>query len=111
MSNDNRIARKYPVPVRQAIQEWLVAEGLGPAYNAQLICRRWNEISGMGRYTSQAWFKEGTLHITLNSSVARSRLSPMAGLLTERLNDALRQDEMFIRGKAFTRYVNQIILR
>ncbi len=111
MNTGNRIERKYPVPIRQAIQEWLVAEGLGPAYNAQLICRRWGEISGMDRYTSRVWFNGGTLYVTLNSSVARSRLSLMTGPLTDRLNDALRQDEMFIRGKTFTRYVNQIVLR
>ncbi len=111
MNTENRMERKYPIPVRQAIQEWLVAEGLGPAYNAQRVARVWNEVSGMERYTGNVWFKDGTLYVTLTSSVVRSRLSLMCPQLTERINEALCQDEMFIRGKAFTRYVNQIILK
>ena len=111
MNRENRIERKYPIPVRQAIQEWLVAEGLGPAYNAQIIARIWNEVSGMERYTSHVWFKDGTLYVTLTSSVVRSRLSTMGTQLAERINEALFQNEMFIRGKAFTRYVNQIVLK
>ncbi|MBP5538342.1 MAG: DUF721 domain-containing protein [Bacteroidales bacterium] len=111
MSRENRIERKYPIPVRQAIQEWLLAEGLGPAYNANIIARTWKEVSGMERYTGNVWFKDGTLYVTLTSSVVRSRLSLMGGQLAERINEALFQNEMFIRGKAFTRYVNQIVLK
>ena len=111
MMTEHRMARKYPIPVRQAIQEWLVAEGLGPAYNANIIARTWNEVSGMERYTGRVWFKDGTLYVTLTSSVVRSRLSMMGTQLAERINEALFQDEMFIRGKAFTRYVNQIVLK
>ena len=105
------MARKYPIPIRQAIQEWLIAEGLGPAYNANIIARTWNEVSGMEHYTSRVWFKDGTLFVTLTSSVVRSRLSLMTVELAGRINEALFQDEMFIRGKAFTRYVHQIILK
>lgn len=111
MNRENRIERKYPIPVRQAIQEWLVSEGLGPAYNAQIIARIWNEVSGMERYTGHVWFKDGTLYVTLTSSVVRSRLSTMSTQLAARINEALFQNEMFIRGKAFTRYVNQIVLK
>ncbi|MBO7511327.1 MAG: DUF721 domain-containing protein [Bacteroidales bacterium] len=111
MNTENRMERKYPIPVRQAIQEWLVAEGLGPSYNAQRVIRIWNEVSGMERHTGNVWFKEGVLHVTLTSSVVRSRLSLMTAQLIESINEALRQDEMFIRGKAFTRYVHQIILK
>lgn len=111
MITENRMERKYPIPIRQAIQEWLVSEGLGPAYNAHIIARIWNEVSGMERYTGNVWFKEGVLHVTLTSSVVRSRLSMMCPQLIERINEALYQDEMFIRGKAFTRYINQIILK
>ena len=111
MRTENRMERKYPIPVRQAIQEWLVTEGLGPAYNAQRIVKAWNEVSGMERYTGNVWFKDGILHVTLTSSVVRSRLSLMCPQLAERINEALFQNEMFIRGKAFTRYVNHIILK
>ncbi len=111
MNRENRIERKYPIPGRQAIQEWLVSEGLGPAYNAQIIARIWNEVSGMERYTGHVWFKDGTLYVTLTSSVVRSRLSTMGTQLAARINEALFQNEMFIRGKAFTRYVNQIVLK
>ena len=111
MNTEHRMARKYPIPVRQAIQEWLVSEGLGPAYNAHIIARVWNEVSGMEPYTGRVWFKDGTLFVTLTSSVVRSRLSLMTGELAGRINEALFQDEMFIRGKAFTRYVNQIVLK
>ena len=111
MNKEHRMARKYPIAVRQAIQEWLIAEGLGPAYNANIIARTWNEVSGMEHYTGHVWFKDGTLFVTLTSSVARSRLSLMTGELAGRINEALFQDEMFIRGKAFTRYVNQIVLK
>ncbi len=111
MSKDNRIARKYPIAIRQAIQEWLVSEGLGPAYNANIVCRVWNEVSGMSHYTDRTFFKDGTLYVSLTSSVARSRMQPMRKQLAERLNEVLFEDEMFIRGQAFTRYVNQIILR
>lgn len=107
----NRLSRKEPVALGLLMKYWIISEGLGPSYNSYRIRKAWGQVSGMEKYTGHTFFKDGLLYVYLTSSVARQSLKARLKSLNARLNEALQEDEKFIKGYKFSRYVDQIILR
>ena len=62
-------------------------------------------------YTSKRFYKDGKLYITVNSSVARSQLQFQKEILVERINENLRQDELFTKDDKLVGYVKQLIIK
>ncbi|MBQ7269203.1 MAG: DUF721 domain-containing protein [Bacteroidales bacterium] len=90
-----RIHRKEALSIAQAIRLWMKSEHLGATFNTRRIFNAWDQVSGAAEYTLKRYFRDGTLHITLSSSVVRSQLSFQKEALIEKLNRTLEQDELF----------------
>lgn len=90
-----RIHRKEALSIAQAIRLWMKSEHLGATFNTRRIFNAWDRVSGAADYTLKRYFRDGTLHITLSSSVVRSQLSFQKEALIEKLNRTLEQDELF----------------
>jgi len=107
-----RIARKYPQHMSDVIGDFIKELKLANGVNIRCIFKAWDEVSCASRYTSNRYFRDGILYITLNSSVVRNALSFQTEAMAEAINARLDKDELFVR-EAFkdTCYIKRIILR
>lgn len=106
-----RLDRKEAVGMDVLVKAFLRANRLTARVNTEHIYAAWDRVSGMGRYTLRRYFRGGTLTITLSSAVVRSHLLPQCPLLTERINEELRQDPLFSTGDQFVGFVEKIVLK
>ncbi|MBQ2521737.1 MAG: DUF721 domain-containing protein [Bacteroidales bacterium] len=92
---DYRIPLKKTLSIAQAVKLWMKSEHLGATFNTRRIFNAWDAASGAAPYTLKRYFRDGTLHITLSSSVVRSQLAFQKDTLIEKINRLLEQDELF----------------
>lgn len=107
----SRVARKQAVSLAEAIQEYLRASRLSAGLNNQRVFAAWDAASGAGRYTVRRYFRDGRLHITVDSSVVRSQLSFQRDTLLAKINALLEQDELFTCDGPRTGAVRELILK
>jgi len=85
--------------------------GLTPGINTRRIFAAWDEASGAGPFTLNRFFRNGTLYITVRSSVIRSQLYFQRDLLIEKINTILRADAMFDPTSQTVGFVKNIVLK
>lgn len=107
----SRIERKEAIPLSNALQDFLRFYKLTAPLNTQRVFEAWDKVSGAAMYTSKRFYKDGKLYITVNSSVARSQLQFQKEILVERINENLRQDELFTKDNKLVGYVKQLIIK
>lgn len=110
-SNDTRIARKSAQSMSEVIAAYIKEMKLASGLNTRRIFEAWEQASGAAKYTVKQFFRDGKLFVTLNSSVARNQLGFQKLLLIEKINQILRDDELFVKDDPKVRYVEDIILR
>jgi len=108
---DFRIRRKEALSIAQAVKLWMQSEHLGATFNTRRIFKAWDDVSGAAQYTLKRYFRDGTLHITLSSSVVRNQLSFQKDILIEKLNKALEGDELFEKDNPDVSMVREIKLK
>ncbi len=94
-----------------AIKSYIRAMHLVAGHNTQRVFMAWDEVTKAGKYTTNKFFKDGILYITLTSSVARNRLSFQLDNIVRALNDYLLHDDLFIQDDPQSRLVTKIILK
>lgn len=107
----SRFEKKEAAPLSKLIKMSLMQERLSSGFNLHLIEKAWDAASGAGPATIRKFYRDGTLYITLNSSVLRSRLSRRKEELIEEINAILREDEMFIEEDPNVQYVKELVLK
>lgn len=107
----NRIERKEAIPLSNALQDFLKMYKLTAPLNTQRVFKAWDKVSGAAMYTSNRFYRDGKLYITISSSVARSQLQFQKEVLVERINETLRQDELFTKDDKLVGYVKQLIIK
>lgn len=107
-----RIARKYPQKMSDVVSDFIKELKLANGVNIRCIFKAWDEVSCAARYTSNRFFRDGTLYVSLNSSVVRNALSFQTEAMVEAMNAKLEEDELFVK-EAFGdgNYVKKIVLR
>ncbi len=108
---DYRIHRKEALSIAQAIKLLMKSEHLGATFNTRRIFNAWDEASGAAAYTLKRYFRDGTLHVTLSSSVVRNQLSFQKDALIEKINRILEQDELFDKENASVSTVRELKLK
>ncbi len=79
----------------------VIAEYLGDngrfitGLNRHLILSAWDKASGAGRYTVSRHFKNGSLYVTVSSSVLRTQLNFQKEDIRRQINRILSEDELF----------------
>ena len=94
---DSRLRRKEAVGMEQLVQDFIREMKISSGINRQRAAQAWNEVSGASRYTLDVSLDKGILYVTLNSSMARNQLYFQRDALKKKINDFLRDDELFVR--------------
>ena len=104
-------SRKGPVTMEALVKEYVKSMRLTSGLNTRRIYAAWDQVSGAGPFTLKKYFRNGTLYITLSSSVVRSQLYFQRDLLLEKINAALASDSTFTSDDPATGSVSNLVLR
>ena len=105
------INRKDPVAMEELVQMFIRSMKLSAGLNTRRIFEAWDAASGASRYTLRRYFRDGKLYITLNSSMVRNQLGFQKAELVDRINEILREDELFLKDDPQVKYVEELILK
>ena len=111
MEKAARISRKEAVPMDRLIEQYIREMKLAAGLNTQRIFAAWDAVSNASAYTLKRFFRDGTLYITLSSSVFRRELSFRKEMLVEQINAWLEKDILFVKDDPKVGKVQQIILK
>ena len=106
-----RLVRKSAQGMKELVDEFIKEMKLSSGLNTQRIFEAWGEASGASAYTTRLFFRDGKLYVTLSSSVARNQLSFQKMLLVEKINQILRDDDLFVKDDPRVQYVQELILK
>ncbi len=95
-SRTNRMRRQEAVGMDELVRQFIREMKLTSGLNNQRVAEAWNNASGASRYTMNVNLAAGTLYCSISSSIVRNQLYFQREALVARMNDLLRQDEMFI---------------
>jgi hypothetical protein len=84
---------------------------LSAGLNTQKIFDAWDKVSGAESFTLSRFFKDGTLYITVSSSMVRTQLGFQKDALIKAMNELLEKDSMFIKDCKTVGTVKKIILK
>jgi len=90
-----RIARKEAIALDELIGQYVRTMKLSSGLDRRLIFKAWDTVSGVGDCTIGKYFRDGTLYITLSSSVVRNQLSFQKAALIEAMNRELLKENLF----------------
>lgn len=107
----DRIKRKEPQSMDEVIKDYIKDMKLTTGLNTQRVFAAWDEVSGAEKWTTNRFFRDGILYITMNSSVARNRLVFQLPALTKSINDRLIADPLFVKDDPRSRLVTRIVLK
>ncbi len=108
----NPLSRTIPKNFQQHFLEWVISEGMGVSYNTHRINMAWDACSGLAKWTSSKFFKDGILYINLNcSSVVKTHARMQSDNMVQQLNIHLQSDDLFIKNRSFTKYIDKIVIR
>ena len=105
------IVRKTALGMDELVKMYIDSMKLSSGLNTRRIFAAWDEVSGAGKFTVKKYFRAGKLYITLNSSVVRSQLHFQKDAIVEKINAALRQDELFTQNDPRVGCVEELILK
>lgn len=105
-----KIRRTSAEPLGDILKLFVVQNRLGYGLFDQELFRLWDEVSGAGRYSSNRFFRDGTLYVTMNSSLVRSQLSFQLDLIREKMNQMLDESET-VRLSGIEDRIQKIVLR
>ena len=105
------ISRKDPMAMEELVQMFIKSMKLSAGLNTRRIFEAWDAASGASRYTLRRYFRDGKLYITLNSSMVRNQLGFQKAELVDRINEILREDELFLKDDPHVKYVEELILK
>ena len=107
----SRLSRKNAQTMDEVVKEYIREMKIASGLNEQLIFDAWDEVSGAASHTVSRYIRNGVLYCSMSSSVVRSRLFPKRDELVRKINDFLREDELFVQDDPRTGFVRQIVLK
>lgn len=93
--------------IKQYIDNMKISAGL----NTELVFQAWDEVSGAAQFTLNKFFRDGTLYITLSSSMVRSQLMFQRDALIKSINAKLLEEPLFSSNDPRVGLVQKIILK
>lgn len=88
-----KIRRTSAEPLGDILRLFVVQNKLGYGLFNQEIFRVWDEVSGAGRYSSNKYYREGTLYVTICSSLVRSQLLFQLDAIMMKMNQLLDESD------------------
>lgn len=87
-----KMRRTNPEPLGNILKLFVAANGLGYSLFNQAVFQLWDSLSGAGIYSANRFYRKGVLHVTIHSSLVRSRLMMDLDNLKDRINEALENN-------------------
>ena len=106
-----KLEKKSAEGMENIMLRYVKAMGISFSHNSRRIYMAWDEASGAAEHTIKRFFKDGTLTVTLDSSVLRSVLLLQTDLLVAKINQILDGDELFIKDDPRLRIVEKLVLK
>lgn len=106
-----RVERKSAEGMENIMIRYVKAMGISASHNSRRVYLAWDEASQAADYTIKRFFRDGTLTITLKSSVVRSVLFLQTDQLIAKINAILDRDELFIKDSPKLRKVEKLVLK
>lgn len=80
-------------PMKELIDKMLRAYGLGNKLDEMTLVKSWEEVVGkmIAKHTVEIYFKDGILHVKLDSSTVRQELAYAKTALVEQLNRKVKK--------------------
>ncbi len=97
--------------MEKAIQEFVRDLKLSNGVNIQCVFTAWDEVSGAAKYTSNKFYKDGVLYVTLTSSVVRNNLYFQQAALIREINHHLALDPIFVKDDKYCPGVSRLVLK
>ena len=107
----SKMARKQAEPIGDLMKAFLLSTHLSSGLNTRRVFAAWDAASGAAQYTLKRFYRDGTLYITVSSSVVRSQLEYQKDLLVEKMNSILSEDELFTREDTRVGYLKNLRLK
>lgn len=104
-----KIRRTSAEPLGDILRLFVVKNKLGYGLFNQEVFRIWDEISGAGRYSTNKYYREGTLHVTIRSSLVRSQLLFQLDAMLMKMNQLLEESDT-VRLSGISEKVSKIVL-
>lgn len=104
-----KMRRTTAEPLGDVLRLFVLQNRLGYGLFNQELFRLWDEVSGAGRYSSNKYYREGTLHVTIRSSLVRSQLLFQLDLIMIKLNQMLEQSDT-VKLSGISEKVSKIVL-
>ena len=105
------IKRKEALSMEEVVDEFIKSMKLASGLNTQRIFAAWDECSGAAPFTLKHFFRNGTLYITVSSSVVRNQLFFQKEALIEKMNARLSSDPLFTSDNRTAGAVKDLVLR
>ena len=105
------IHRKEAVGMDQIVSDYIKSLKISSGLNQQRIYEAWNVCSGVSAYTLDRYYKNGTLYITLSSSVLRTQLFLQRPSLIYSMNQYLEKDPLFTKDDKKVGFIKQLVLK
>ena len=105
------VSRKEALTMEEVVEEFIKSARLASGLNTQRIFSAWDECSGAGPYTLKKYYRNGTLTVTLSSSVIRNQLYFQKDALVEKMNARLSDDPLFTQDNRSTGFIRELVLR
>jgi len=100
-------ALEMPEVIRMYIRSMKIAAGL----NTQRVFAAWDEASGASAVTLKKFYRAGTLYVTVSSAMQRMSLDARKIAIIQKMNDILRDDELFVQDYEKVSFVQRIVLK
>ena len=97
--------------MQELVELYIKEMKLTSGFNRQRIFEAWDVVSGASRFTLDRFFRDGMLYCTISSSVVRNQLYFQKDVLLQKINEHLKNDEMFVRDGIEGDVVKNLILR
>lgn len=94
-----KLQRTGANPLSALIKNYLNSNHLSAGVNGSCVFSAWDNATGAGEYTSKKFFKDGTLYITMCSSVVANQFFFQKEDIRKRINAILATDPLFQGGE------------
>lgn len=107
----SRIQRTTAEPVGEYLKAFLKMTGLAAGLNTQKVFSAWDKASGAAKYTIKRFYRNGTLYVTMSSSVVSGQLYFRKADLIQEMNRILEADELFCKDLKAVPFVKELVIK
>lgn len=103
--------RKGAVEISEVIRGYTRMMRITSALNTRRVFEAWDKVTGAGEHSLRKFFRDGVLHVTLDSSVLRMALQLQKASIINDMNAVLAADDLFTPDDPKAGFVKELNLK